>query len=63
MMTKTDYEIVGRTIWRQMTIANKKKDGYDPILGIVEDLADNFSKRDPEFNRKKFYMCCGLEIL
>lgn len=61
-MTKKDYELIANVIY-----FNLKKDHQHTYQGIitmiVDDLARELKKDNPDFNATMFYEACGIEAV
>jgi hypothetical protein len=61
-MTKTDYELIARTIkttniWQ----AKAGKHGLDPLEEFTNRLANELARENPKFNRARFLAACGVQ--
>jgi hypothetical protein len=60
-MTRRQYEIVARSIARQIVRADDDDPQMIVAADLVEDLADVFEAGNPRFDRDRFAAACGID--
>ncbi len=63
-MTKKDYELIARSVWRSGYVPDKNKVRQVAKTAmrrlIAIDLASSLKEDNPRFDREKFMSACGI---